>query len=293
MRTTLASIGDAVISTDASGLVTFMNPVAEKLTGWPRTEALGRPLTEVFQIVNDRTRRPVDNPALRAIHEGTVVGLANHTVLVARDGTERPIDDSAAPIRDESGRPLGAVLVFRDVTERRSTDRFRTLLAAIVEASEDAIVSKTLNGTIQSWNAAAERLFGYTAAEAVGRPITLIIPQERQDEERTILERLGRGERIKHFETIRVAKDGRRIDISLTVSPLLDDEGHVIGASKVARDITEKKRVEGSASGGRPPQGRVPGTSGARAEKPLGAFAQRSADLAVGPRRPRYGRAGP
>jgi PAS domain S-box-containing protein len=244
LRTTLASIGDAVISTDAAGLVTFMNPVAETLTGWPQADALGRPLTQIFQIVNERTRRPVDNPALRAIHAGTVVGLANHTILVGRDGIERPIDDSAAPIRDESGCLLGAVLVFRDVTERRSADRFRTLLAAIVEASEDAIVSKSLDGVIQSWNAAAERLFGYTAVEAVGRSITLIIPPERQDEERTILDRIGRGERIQHFETVRVAKDGRRIDISLTVSPLLDDEDHVIGASKVARDITEKKRVE-------------------------------------------------
>ena len=165
-------------------------------------------------------------------------------MLVARDGKERPIDDSAAPMRDTSGAMLGAVLVFRDVTERKWAEQSRTLLAAIVEASEDAIVSKTLDGVIRSWNAGAERLFGYTAAEAVGQSITLIIPPERHDEERAILERLRRGERVEHFETVRVARDGRRIDISLTVSPLLDEDGQVIGASKIARDITERKQVE-------------------------------------------------
>jgi PAS domain S-box-containing protein len=244
LRITLASIGDGVISTDTEGRVTFMNGVAEKLTGWPQAEAIGRPLPEVFHIVNERTRRPVENPAIRALQQGTVVGLANHTVLIARDGKERPIDDSAAPIRDSAGATLGTVLVFRDVTERKVADQSRILLAAIVEASEDAIVSKTLNGVIRSWNAGAERLFGYTAGEAVGQPITLIIPPERQDEERAILEQLRRGERVEHFETVRVARDGRRIDISLTVSPLFDEDGQVIGASKIARDITQRKQVE-------------------------------------------------
>jgi PAS domain S-box-containing protein len=244
LRVTLASIGDAVISTDVEGRVTFLNGVAEALTGWPQAEALGRPLPDVFHVVNERTRQPVENPALRALQEGTIVGLANHTVLIARDGTERPIDDSAAPIRGESGAPLGAVLVFRDVTERRRAEETRARLAAIIESSEDAIVSKTLDGVIQSWNAGAERLFGYTAEEAVGRPITLIIPPERLDEEIAILDRLRRGERVEHFETVRVAKDGRRLDISLTVSPLRDAEGRVIGASKVARNITERKRAE-------------------------------------------------
>jgi PAS domain S-box-containing protein len=117
-------------------------------------------------------------------------------------------------------------------------------LAAIVESSEDAIVSKSLEGIIQSWNAAAERLFGYTAEEAISRPITLIIPPELIDEERLILERLRRGERLEHFETVRVAKDGHRLDISLTISPIRNDSGRIVGASKIARDITERKRME-------------------------------------------------
>ncbi len=244
LRTTLASIGDAVISTDAEGRVTFMNRVAEELTGWPEPEAVGHSLADVFVIVNERTRQPVQIPALSALEQGTGAGLPSHTLLISRDGAARPIDDSAAPIRDSSGAALGAVLVFRDVTERKRAEESRTLLAAIVEASEDAIISKTLDGVIRSWNAGAERLFGYTASEAIGQSITLIIPPERHDEEHSIVERLRRGERIEHFETVRVAKDGRRINISLSVSPLLDENDHVVGASKVARDITERKQAE-------------------------------------------------
>jgi PAS domain S-box-containing protein len=122
LRVTLSSIGDGVIATDAEGRITFLNRVAETLTGCSHDEALGRPLPEVFRIVNEQTRQPAENPALRALREGAVVGLANHTILIAKDGTEHPIDDSAAPIRDEAGALLGAVLVFRDVTERRRSE---------------------------------------------------------------------------------------------------------------------------------------------------------------------------
>jgi PAS domain S-box-containing protein len=243
-RTALASIGDAVIATDTAGRVTFLNPVAETLTGWSTADAAGRPLTEVFRIVNESTRKAVENPALRVLRAGAVVGLVNHTVLLARDGIERPIDDSAAPIRDDAGVVGGAVLVFRDITERKKAEVAQARLAAIVESSDDAILSKSLDGTILSWNAGAERIFGYSTDEAVGRSITLIIPAERLDEERDILARLRRGERIDHFETVRVTKAGRRVDISLTVSPIRDAEGHIVGASKVARDVTEKKRAE-------------------------------------------------
>ncbi len=244
LRITLASIGDAVITTDAEGRVTSMNAVAQGLTGWSQTDALGHLLTDVFQIVHEETRHPVENPALRALETSTIIRLANHTVLIARTGEEHPIDDSAAPIRDESGGTIGAVLVFRDVSERKRTDLVRAHLAAIVESSEDAIVSKTLQGIILSWNKGAESLFGYTASEAIGQPITILIPPERLNEEREILARIVNGDRIEHFETVRVSKGGRRLDISLTISPIRDASGDVIGASKVARDISRRKTLE-------------------------------------------------
>jgi PAS domain S-box-containing protein len=162
LRTTLASIGDAVITTDVDGRVTFMNAVAQALTGWPQTDALGHMLPEVFHIVHEETREPVDNPAFRALRANSTIRLANHTVLVSRTGQEYAIDDSAAPIRDETGATVGAVLVFSDVSERRRTDLARAHLAAIVESSDDAIVSKTLQSVILSWNKGAERIFRRT-----------------------------------------------------------------------------------------------------------------------------------
>jgi PAS domain S-box-containing protein len=243
LRIVLSSIGDGVICTDVEGRVTFLNGVSEALTGWTQSQAAGRPLPEVFHIVNHDTREEVENPALRALHEGKIVGLANHTLLISRDGTEWPIGDSAAPMRDSAGATVGAVLVFRDVSEHMRVEETQARLAAIVESSQDAVISKTLDGTIRSWNAEAERLFGHTAEEAVGRSITMIIPPERLSEEHMIVESLRRGERVEHFETVRLSKDGRLIDLSLTISPIHDSTGRVIGASKIARDITEQKRT--------------------------------------------------
>lgn len=250
-RVTLRSIGDAVITTDTEARVTYLNEVAETLTGWSHGDALGQPLERVFQIVNEVTRNPVGNPATRALREGIVVGLANHTVLIKKDGSECPIDDSAAPIRDEQGHVSGCVLIFRDVTAQRLVERERAkqlntaqLLASIVETSNDAMIRKRLDGTIESWNAAAERLFGFTAAEAVGRHISLVIPPERLVEEEQIIASLRAGKRIEHYETERVRSDGQIIIVSLTISPIKDEAGSVIGASKIVRDVTERKRVE-------------------------------------------------
>jgi len=244
LRITLASIGDAVITTDAESRVTSMNGVAQALTGWSQADALGHLLADVFQIVHEDSRHPVENPAIRALQTNTIIRLANHTLLLGRDGGEHSIDDSAAPIRDESGATVGAVLVFRDVSERKATELARAHLAAIVESSEDAIVSKTLQGIILSWNKGAERLFGYTADEAIGQPITMLLPPERRDEEPQILARIVDGHRIEHFETVRVSKAGRRVDISLTISPIRDASNEIVGASKVARDISRRKILE-------------------------------------------------
>ncbi len=248
---TLRSIGDAVITTDAEGRITFLNGVAEALTGWKQSEAAGQPLETVFHVVNEQTRQAVTNPAIKALREGVIVGLANHSILIRRDCTERPIDDSAAPIKDEQGRVIGCVLVFRDVTERRRLEQENDsrlvtarVLSAIVDSSDDAIISKSLDGIIQSWNAAAERLFGYTAEQAVGRHISFLIPADRADEEDRIIARLRAGERVDHFDTVRVRSDGRLVQVSLTISPIRDAAGRVVGASKIARDITERKQLE-------------------------------------------------
>ena len=243
-RVTLSSIGDAVISTDETGQIIFMNAVAEGLTGWSAVEAQGRKLEDVFKIVNETTRATVDSPVDKVLREGVIVGLANHTILIARDGREAPIDDSAAPIRSLSGDLIGVVLVFRDVTERRRAELESLRLAAIVNGSDDAIVGKNLKGIVTSWNPGAERIFGYTAEEMIGQSITKVIPPDRQDEEPQILGRLQRGERVDHFETVRRHKSGRLIDVSLTISPIHDDEGHIVGASKIARDITAQKQAE-------------------------------------------------
>jgi PAS domain S-box-containing protein len=250
-RVTLRSIGDAVITTDNEARITYINGVAESLTGWSHEEALGQPLDRVFRIINEVTLQPVENPAFRALRQGVVVGLANHTILIKKDGSECPIDDSAAPIRNEQGDVSGCVLIFRDVTAQRLIEREKSnqlltarLLASIVESSNDAIISKSLDGIIQSWNAAAERLFGYTSEQVVGRHISLVIPPERLSEEEQIIASLKEGKRIEHYETERLRSDGQRITVSLTISPIKDGSGNVIGASKIARDVTERKHME-------------------------------------------------
>lgn len=250
-RVTLRSIGDAVITTDNHGNITYTNEVAESLTGWSHSEALGKPLEQVFKIVNEVTRKSVENPADRALREGIVVGLANHTVLINKEGNECPIDDSAAPIRDELGRVSGCVLIFRDVKQQRLSENEKArqlhmarVLASIVQYSNDAIVSKSLDGIVQSWNAAAEKLFGYKSEEVIGKHISLVIPPDRLAEEEQIIASLKADVPVEHFETVRRRKDGSRIDVSLTISPLKDDKGNVIGASKIVRDVSERKRAE-------------------------------------------------
>jgi PAS domain S-box-containing protein len=367
LRATLSGINDSVVTTDMSGRVMSLNPAAQALLGWTEREARAQLLSDVFHVVDEESRAPIENPSTQVLHRGRIVGLSDHSILIGRDGTERSIDDSAAPLHDEEGNVVGSVLMFHDVSERRQAEvtlergqrelaaffanasvalhwigpdgivlranqaeldmlgyaeeeyvglhiskfhvdrdaidellarvfqgdrvrRFparmrckdgsikkvlidsnsfwdkgqlihscsfmfdvteqkrgeetRSLLAAIVAASDDAIVSKTLDGIILSWNEGAQRLLGYPAAEVVGRSIDLIIPPELRAEERQILQRIRQGERVEHFETVRVAKDGRRVDVSLTMSPVRDDSGRVIGASKVARDVSERMRMD-------------------------------------------------
>ena len=244
LAVTIASIGDAVIATDAQGRISFINPVAEALCGWPRDEAAGRPLKEIFRIVNETTRLPVENPVEEVLREGYTVGLANHTLLVARDGRETPIDDSAAPIVDDEGGVAGVILVFRDVTEKRRAALVNEQLAAIVESSDDVIVSKNLDGIITSWNRGAEQVLGYAADEVIGRHVSMLMPPEYIEDIELILGRVRRGEKVDHYESKRRRKDGTIIDVSLTVSPIRDEDGRIVGASKIGRDITQQKLLE-------------------------------------------------
>jgi PAS domain S-box-containing protein len=244
LEVTLGSIGDAVIATDPRGRVTFMNPVAEALTGWLCAEARQRDLREVFAIVNENTGRVVENPVAKVLSEGRVVGLANHTVLIAKDGTRRPIDDSAAPIRNAAEKLLGVVLVFRDVSEQRQIQETRSRLAAIVHSSEDAIIGKDFAGMITSWNRGAEQLYGYTAAEIIGRPFSILIPPDIPSEIPEVLEKIRRGTPLDQYETIRVTKDGRRIRVAARISAIRNDAGEVVGASVIARDITHREQAE-------------------------------------------------
>jgi PAS domain S-box-containing protein len=244
LRTTLSSIGDAVIATDAQARVTFLNPVAEQLTGWSAAEADGRDAAEVFRIVNETTRAEVESPIVRVLREGAVVGLANHTVLISKTGVEYPIADSGAPIRGDGGETSGVVLVFRDITETRRIEQDLQRLASIVASSEDAIVAEDLNGIVTAWNAAAERLFGYSAAEMIGRSTELLEPPDLAGNTQKILARIRNGERVLQFDSHRRRKDGTIVAVSVSVSPILSAEGRIIGASKIARDITRRKDAE-------------------------------------------------
>ena len=164
--------------------------------------------------------------------------------VIRPDGSEAWLASRGRGVYDEDGNATGMIGVVHDVTDRKKLELIQHRLAAVVESSDDAIVSKDLKGIVQTWNSGAERIFGYSAAEMIGTPILRLIPPELRNEEATILERQRRGERIDHYETVRVTKDGRRIDVSLTVSPIRDSRGIVVGASKVARDITARKRAE-------------------------------------------------
>ena len=160
------------------------------------------------------------------------------------DGTRVPFEPYPTPLFDASGALIGAVNMLIDITDRKHAEEVKQRLSSIVQFSDDAIISKNLKGIIESWNAGAERIFGYTASEAIGQSVEMLIPPDRLNEESEIINRIRRGERIEHYETVRRRKDGSLIDISLTVSPIMDADGRVIGASKIARDITERKQSE-------------------------------------------------
>ena len=231
----------AVYVTDAEGRITYYNKAAVELWGYrpPLGDSRWCGSWRLYRL--DGTPMAHDEcPMAMAIKENRAI-TGMEAIAERPDGSRVRFMPFPKPLHDETGALIGAVNMLVDVTERRRTEE---RLAAIIETSEDAVISKNLDGIIMSWNSGAERMFGYTAAEAIGRPVTMLIPPERIDEEPGILARIRRGERIEHYDTVRRHKDGSTFDISLTVSPIKDPDGTIIGASKIARDITERKQAE-------------------------------------------------
>jgi PAS domain S-box-containing protein len=240
----LESLPVAVYVTDAEGRITYFNGAAAEL--WGVSPRIGEDRWcgswRLYQL-DGRPMAHDDCPMAVTLREGRPV-RGVEAILERPDGSRIPFAPFPTPLRDSSGRIIGAINLLMDVSALQHADIEAARLAAIVESSDDAIVSKTLTGEIKSWNGGAARIFGYTAEEMIGQHISKIIPPELQEEEVDILARLSRGQRIDHYETVRVAKSGRRVHVSLTVSPLHDKRGNVVGASKVARDITQRKNTE-------------------------------------------------
>ncbi|HEX4614140.1 MAG TPA: PAS domain S-box protein [Urbifossiella sp.] len=251
LSVTLASIGDAVIATDANGRVTFLNGVAQEMTGWTLVDAAGQPLEAVFTIINEQTRQPVKNPVEKVLREGVIVGLANHTVLVGRGGTERPIDDSAAPIRDSAGRLIGVVLIFRDVTEQRRAEKevraSEARKSAIVETALDGIITMNHEGKVVEFNPAAERTFGYARSEIVGKVLAdFIIPHPLREQHRKGMAHFlatGEGPVLgQRLELPALRADGSEFPVELAITRIPMDGPPLFTA--YLRDISERKRSE-------------------------------------------------
>ena len=230
---------DAIITKDLNGIVTGWNQAAERIFGYTSEEMLGQPMTRIFPA--DRLQEEAF--ILERLKEGEEVQHFE-TVRQHRDGHLIHVSVNISPLRDANGAIVGASKIARDITERIQLDVAARQLEMIVQSSDDAIVGKTLNGVVTSWNAGAERIFGYTASEMVGQHIEKLIPTDRKEEESLILERLRKGQRIDHFETVRMRKDGAFVHVSVTISPIRNGQGQIVGASKIARDISLRKATE-------------------------------------------------
>jgi PAS domain S-box-containing protein len=240
----LKSLPIAGYVTDVNGFITIYNDAAVALWGRAPEKGVTRWCGSLRLYSPDGVAMPHDEgPLAVCLAEGRP-NRGREVIAERPDGTRVCLVNYATPIEDRNGQPIGALNMLADVSERKRSDIEAARLAAIVDGSEDAIVGKNLDGIVTSWNGGATRIFGFTAEEMVGQSIMRIIPDDLQDEEREIVARLMLGERLDHFDTVRLARGGRRVDVSLTLSPLRDAAGNVVGASKVGRDVTERKRVE-------------------------------------------------
>jgi PAS domain S-box-containing protein len=238
-RALIESSDDAIISKDMTGYVTSWNVGAEALFGYSAQEMIGCTMLALFPA----ERRDEEELILNKILAGEKVEHFE-TVRRHRDGRMLDVSVTISPIRDGAGRIIGASKIARDISERLALASATRQFEAIVASSDDAIISKSLDGTIRSWNPAAQAIFGFSAHEMIGASMYKLVPPERYAEEDEILRRLRSGIKVEHVETVRLHKDGRLVDVSVTSSPIRDVRGHIVGASKIARDITLQKRAE-------------------------------------------------
>lgn len=230
---------DAVICHDLDFMITNWNPAAERLFGYTRKEMIG---TSIFSIMDESYFSEMENTMEDILHKKSVGQL--YTTRKTTGGMKFPASVTLSPVSDNADNIIGICQIIRDVSQEKLADEKQATLAAIIESSDDAIISKTLEGIITTWNKGAENIFGYHETEAIGRHISLLIPKDRLAEEDTIITNIRNGKKVEHFQTIRLHKDGTPLQISLTVSPVKSKDGTIIGASKVARDITAQHRSE-------------------------------------------------
>jgi len=239
-RLVVEAAPNAMIMADRNGLITLVNRNAESLFGYSRAEMLDQPL-EILIPARFRDRHPDLVANFFVTPKARSMGAGRDLFGLRKDGTEVPIEIGLNPIEANGGWFTLASII--DITERKRAEEIQQRMASLVESADDAIVTKNLDGVIRSWNPGAERLLGYCADDMIGQPITRLIPDDRQDEERMILDHIRSGKRFAHFETVRRRKDGSLVDVSLTISPICNPAGNVVGASKIMRDISERKRA--------------------------------------------------
>jgi PAS domain S-box-containing protein len=233
------SSDDAIISKDLNGTIVSWNDSAARIFGYSENEIIGRSIL----LLIPPELHPEEDGILGKVRAG---GRIDHyeTTRMRKNGERFPISVTISPIKDGTGRVVGASKVARDISDRTRNDQSRFQLAAIVDSADDAIVSKDLSGIVKTWNQGAARMFGYSSEEMVGQPILRLIPEELHYEEDEILRKLRAGERVDHYDTVRMKKSGERLEVSVTISPIRDASGRVIGASKIARDISDRRSME-------------------------------------------------
>lgn len=241
MRAILETAVEGIITIDERGIIESFNRAAERIFGYSAPEAMGQ---NVKLLMPEPYRHEHDGylKNYRDTGHAKIIGIGREVVGRRKDGTLFPMELAVSEVKLANRRMFTGFV--RDITERKAAEKALSYYAVLVESSDDAIVGKTLDSKITSWNKGAEHIFGYSRDEVIGKPIAILIPEDRQAEEPDILAKIKRGESVDHYETVRRRKDGQLIDISVTVSPIRDNGGKIIGASKVARDITERKRLE-------------------------------------------------